>query len=350
MGVGKIIEWRGLGILRRSGGLGLQFTMSLEVLLLELDLEGLDIGVEIDGLIVLELGFPDKDESDALDEEVDEVDFGIAKAIGVGDIPLAFSVGGGIDAGGAASLQLHLGQDLLEVVAGGELGDLDDGAGAEASSQVGGARQDEAQMLVVHEILAILRQSFLDGFCGVGETGEDRVDVVTLLHGHDAHLILFVDPCEEILGLVAEDATGVGPVAPATGGKKEGGVWLLEEVAVAAELLLLFEGHSVGVVTGGIALVAMERQVFTLQFALELDEAFHNRFLDLAALIESGGRRQAGAADGSAGTAARSSDIFSGGVDLGGGDFVRVHVADVLGVGGVAVVAARDDGIKQLFE
>ena len=43
-------------------------------------------------------------------------------------------------------------------------------------------------------------------------------------------MILLIDPDEEVLGFVVEDTTGIGPMATATGRKKESGIGLLEEV------------------------------------------------------------------------------------------------------------------------
>ena len=58
---------------------------------------------------------------------------------------------------------------------------------------------------------------------------EDFNDGITLLHGDNTHLIFFVDPDEEVLGVIVEDTTGIWPVATATGRKEEGRVWLLKK-------------------------------------------------------------------------------------------------------------------------
>ena len=41
-------------------------------------------------------------------------------------------------------------------------------------------------------------------------------------------MIFLVDPDEEVLGVVVEDTTGIGPVATATRGEEKGGVWFLQ--------------------------------------------------------------------------------------------------------------------------
>ena len=52
------------------------------------------------------------------------------------------------------------------------------------------------------------------------------------------------DPDEEVLVVIVEDASGIGPVAAAAGRKEESRVGLLEEVAGASEGLLFFVGHT----------------------------------------------------------------------------------------------------------
>ena len=99
-------------------------------------------------------------------------------------------------------------------------------------------------MLVVHEVVTFLLEDLLDTLGGGGESLEDLDDGSALLHGDDSHLILLVDPDEEVLGIVVEDTSGVGPVSAATGRKKKSGVGFLEEVAVLSEGFFLFFGHT----------------------------------------------------------------------------------------------------------
>ena len=56
---------------------------------------------------------------------------------------------------------------------------------------------------------------------GSGETLEDFSDVGALLHGDDTELILFVDPDEEGLGIVVEDASALWPVTVQAASLKE---------------------------------------------------------------------------------------------------------------------------------
>ena len=52
------------------------------------------------------------------------------------------------------TLESHAATDVTEVFAGREEGDLDHGAGAESSSEVGGAGKDPSEMVVVHEVVS----------------------------------------------------------------------------------------------------------------------------------------------------------------------------------------------------
>ena len=51
--------------------------------------------------------FPSDDLGDTFDEDVDELHFGLAESIGVGDVPGAAG-GGGVDSGGSSSLKRGL--------------------------------------------------------------------------------------------------------------------------------------------------------------------------------------------------------------------------------------------------
>lgn len=118
---------------------------------------------------------------------------------------------------GATDLHVVLGSngfELFPVL--GKLGELDVDGGTEGSSQVGGAGCDVTKMRVVSET-----GHGLDLGGGSGETLEDFSDVGALLHGDDTELILFVDPDEEGLGIVVEDASALWPVTVQAASLKE---------------------------------------------------------------------------------------------------------------------------------
>ena len=75
-----------------------------------------------------------------------------------------------------------------------------------------------------------------------GKSREDSSDVSTLLHRDDPKLILLVDPDEESLLVVVEDASALRPVSVETNCFKEA-ISLLEKEVVCDELSLLLLGH-----------------------------------------------------------------------------------------------------------
>ena len=64
--------------------------------------------------------------------------------------------------------------------------------------------------------LTLLLEDLLDLRSTLGETLNDAFDIVALLHGDNAHLVLLVDPDEQVLVVIVEDTTGIGPVTSHT--------------------------------------------------------------------------------------------------------------------------------------
>merc|ERR1719210_3130497 len=102
--------------------------------------------------------------------------------------------------------------------------------GPHASAKVGGAGVDIAEPGIEAEILArLLLDRVLDGLDTLSKPLEDLLHISSLLHGDDAELVLLVDPDEESLVLVVEDATTLRPVTlhagnsqvPVSGDKEE---------------------------------------------------------------------------------------------------------------------------------
>merc|ERR1712018_962732 len=85
--------------------------------------------------------------------------------------------------------------------------------GPHASAQVGGAGADVSVLLGAGVVLASLSlDGISDSLDAAGKTSKDTLDISSLLHGDDARLVLLVDPHEEGLGVIVEDATALGPV------------------------------------------------------------------------------------------------------------------------------------------
>ena len=90
----------------------------------------------------------------------------------------------------------------------GPAGQVDVDRGPHAGSQVGWAGVDVTILGVKHEVLSRLGLDAVpNSLDATSQTVEDSPDVSALLHGDDTELIFLVDPGEEGLVLVVEDAT-----------------------------------------------------------------------------------------------------------------------------------------------
>jgi len=168
----------------------------------------------------------------------------------------------------AADLHVVLVSDALE--AGpvfGEVGQVDVHAGAQSCAQVGRARRDVAHMVVVEELGTL----FDVGSCAA-ESLKDGTDVGAGLHRDDTQLVFLVDPDEERLGVVVEDAASIGPVAVQVASLEES-VSLLEKEVILDELVL------------DVFLHASERVEGALEISLKCIARFDNSVHDLVSLL-----------------------------------------------------------------
>merc|ERR1719342_632512 len=276
------------------------------------------------------------EETDTVADELEELDLGVTDAVGVGDIVGAVG-GGGVDTTGSALLETEEVEDFVQLLLVlGHGGELDVDTGAEASSQVGWAGQDVAEMLVPHVRVAALLHQGLDLGQALAETLEDSLDVTTLLHGDDAEMVLLVDPDQEGLGIVVPDSTGIGPVAGHTGAGEEGRHGLVEEEVIVDQLILLGVGH------------LGKRVVLTLELTLEAGEGIDGDLLDGTTLTTRAVGRKGNALDGAAGTHAGRQNVTL--VEKTTLEVVGVQVGLVLGILAVSVVTAVNDGVKKISE
>ena len=110
---------------------------------------------------LLHHAFPSDDVSNTVDEHVDEINFGVSESVSVGDIELSTD-SGGVDTGSTSGLESELSTDILEVGSGGELGDHAHASSTETGSTVGGAGEDETEMVGVHEVGTLSGEDLLD--------------------------------------------------------------------------------------------------------------------------------------------------------------------------------------------
>ena len=263
---------------------------------------------------------------------LDEVLLGAAETTLVGDVEDAIA-SVGVLTGTATDLHIELIGDALEAgLVLRKLGEMDVDGRTESSAQVSGARGDEAQVAVVTEA-----STGLDRTGGAGKSVEDLLDVSTLLHRDDAELILLIDPDEERLLGVVEDASALGPVAVQAASFQEA-VSLLEEEVVIDELALHLLGHTVKGVESS--------SEVTLEPAAGLNDSLHD-FIALH-VGDSWPEREIRqvAADTDPGRFDHGSLYLR---ERWAVESLGVHVRDVSVCGSVAVVL-RDDAVKELFE
>jgi len=253
---------------------------------------------------------------DTINHGLDKLDLGVSQTVLVGNVIGVSSLAARFTTG-STGLDSELLAPLLEAVDTvlGPSGQVNVDRGPHASAQVGGAGVDVAELGGNLEVLARLGlDGVLDSLDASGQPLEDSLDVTALLHGDDSELILLVDPDQEGLGLVVENATALGPVALHTGHLQVGVTGHEEEMVIDQLLadLLVHAGQAV---------------VVASQVAFELGESVLHQVLNTDTLLlgDSGGKTES--LDGAA-------DTDSDRVDWDLGVDVSLDLADVH-VGGV---------------
>jgi len=273
---------------------------------------------------------------DTVNHGLDKLDLGVSQSVLVGDVisvsglATRFTTGAtGLDSEFLAPL-LQSWETLL-----GPSGEVNVDRGPHASTQVGGAGVDVAELLRQLEVLARLSlDTVLDSLDATGQPLEDTLDITTLLHGDDTSLILLIDPDQEGLSLVVEDATALGPVTLHTSNLQVP-VARHEQEVVVNELL----AHSL--------LHTGEGVVLASQVIGQLGQSRRHQLLNVNTLLlgDSGGQTEA---------VNVATDTDAGGVDghLGvdvADNLLGVHVAGVLSIGADAMVLL-DQGVEHVGE
>jgi len=84
--------------------------------------------------------------------------------------------------------------------------------------------------------------NFADTSRSIGESLEHGANISTILHRNDAELVFFVDPAQESLGSVVENATTSRPVTVKAASLEET-IAFFEQEMVFNQLLLVGLGH-----------------------------------------------------------------------------------------------------------
>merc|ERR1719347_996285 len=152
---------------------------------------------------------------DSINHLLDKLNLGVSKPVLVGDIVGVSGLSARLSTS-STGLQVKLLATCLQPVNTGLFGPalkINVDRGPHASTQVGWAGVDVAVLLIQTEVLTrLLLDRLLDSLDALGKPGEHLLHISSLLHGDDAELILLVDPDEEGLLPVVEDATTLWPV------------------------------------------------------------------------------------------------------------------------------------------
>merc|ERR1711962_176814 len=271
---------------------------------------------------------------DAINHLLHKLDLRVSQPVLVGDVVGDAGLATGL-APSAPGLQVQLlapGCQGLQTLLG-PARQVDVDRGPHAGSQVGGAGVDVSVLGVKHEVLSRLGlDAVFDGLDATGKAIKDSPDISSHLHGDDTELILLVDPGEEGLVLVVEDAATLGPVALHAGDLQVGVARDKEEVVVN-QLLPHLLVH------------ASERVVGASKVALQVGESLLHEVLNSNPLLLGDSRGKAKSVDG-------TTNPDPAGVHRGGGvdvalDLVDVHVAGVGRVSADAMVLL-DQGVEDI--
>ena len=273
---------------------------------------------------------------DAVNHLLDQLDLAVAQPVLVGDVVGDASLAAGLSPG-APGLQVqllapcrqHLGSEL------GPAGEVNMDRGPHTCAEVGGAGVDVSVPRVKHEVMSrLLLDRILDSLDAASKSVKHLLDITSLLHGDDPELVLLVDPGQEGLVLVVEDATSLGPVT-LHASDLEVGVSRDKEEVVIDQLLPDLLTH------------ASEGEVGAGQISLEVSESLLHQVLHVNPLLLGDARGETKAVNVPA-------DPDPGGVDGSSGvdgslDLAGVHVTGVGGVSSNAMVLL-DQGIKHVRE
>ena len=194
-------------------------------------------------------------------------------------------------------------------------------------------------MIIVGISVAGVVETLLHGVDGLGPALEHLLDVAAVLHGDAAHVVLLVDPHQEGLVLVVEDASGIGPVAGSTAvGQHIVGSGLLEQETLALEQVLLRLGH------------ATQRVVLASKVSRHTGQSIAQEALHGAALLAVSGGGKGQGVDGTTGADAGGHNVLVELLGLLRGHLQvgEVHVR-LVGIGGLVSVPALDDDVHDVL-
>jgi len=260
---------------------------------------------------------------------LDKILLGAAESSSVGDV-VDVVVSLGVLTVGTADLNVVLVSDSLEVsLVLSEKWQVDVHGGAKCGTQVGWARGDVTQVVVMSEL-----RNFLNCGSSIGQSLEHGTNVSTWLHGDDTELVLLIDPAKEGLGIVVEDTATLWPVTVKTASLKET-VTLLEEEVISDQLSAIGLTH------------ATEWVVLTSELTLERLEGLLSVILNLVSLLlgNTWAKWEFGEVTANTDTG-RLDHLSILLIERWAVEFLVVHVADVLGIF-VVLMVIKDHWVEE---
>jgi len=273
---------------------------------------------------------------DSVNHDLDQLNLGVSKTMLVGDVISAASLATRFSTGTTGLDSKFLTASLKFVNRFlGPAREVNVNRGTHTSSKVGGARVDESVLLRKSKVLAAFSLDRVsDSLDTTSKTLKDTLDISSLLHGDNSHLIFFIDPEKEGLGIIVEDTTTLRPVTLHTSNSKIAVSTDKEEVVIN-KLLANRLFHS------------SKRVVLASKIISELGESAAHQLLNINTLLLGDSRGKTISING-------TSNTDTGGVNWNSrvnvsSDLGSIHVGGVLGISTDSMVVL-DDSIKDLRE
>jgi len=318
----------------KHGGLLVQITwsaMSLTYLFLLL------LGDEsLDGFSLLELLLHLDEESYTVNDKCEKSELRVSQTISVGDIVNATN-SSGVNTTCSTLLEAEFVKHIVQLgLILGEVGDLDVDTSTESSTKVRWAGQDEAKMLVPHELLTLCLHGIFKACKTLAEPAEDFLDVSTLLHTDNTEMILLINPDQEALLIVMPDTTGIRPVTCHTSAAQQGRHGLVKQEVISNELILLSVCH------------LREGIVLALEFSIKTSEHFSGDLLNLTTFTAGAEGWQAKTTDATTSTDTAGEDVV--GVEFSVLESFPVEVSLVLGIRAISTMTLINYGVHEVLE
>jgi len=209
-------------------------------------------------------------------------------------------------------------------------------AASDTSTEVGWAGQNESEVFVPHEFVAVSFNSSLELVQTVAPSGEYLFDITVFLHGDDSDVVFFVDPDEKVLGAVVPDTSSVWPVSGHTGSEQKRRNWFIKQKVVVDKLVLFRVGH------------IFQWVVFTAEITAQVGKSVDNDFFNSSSFSSAAPWWETETSNGSAGSASGRENVFS--VKVLAFELSWVEAGLVFVGGFVAVVSGFNDWVKEFFE